>query len=475
VSDVNSVISDDLNDLRAVLRSAPEATTLHPIGLREVRRGEGAVRALADVLRRVGVEDGSAMALLSDATPKRYANDVLLDVVMNLLDGHYRVDVTIVTAKSSGVEVVADEDTVASAVDRTRLGDPKGLVSVGSGTVTDIAKVVAAKLSIPHVVIQSAASVNGFSDDQSVLLIDGAKRTTPSRWPDALIIDPLLLKSAPLAMTRSGLGDQLSMFTAAADWYLADAVGFDTSYSPALVTMMRDGVEALLSVTRDLGEGESKAVTTLAECLTRGGLAMGAAGRTAPSSGLEHAISHLLEMDADAHDRPSASHGSQVGVASVVAALAWRHVQRRLSEGDVNLSEDNVASRERVLDAFADLDSSGATARECWRLYERKALWIRDHLDQLSRVVDEWPLHTRTIEELLQPTEVVVAALRSAQAPVTFGDLSPAPENAVVEWAVTNSHLMRDRFSVLDLADLMGVWGEDDIHAVLAEADVLAR
>ena len=40
------------------------------------------------------------------------------------------------------------------------------------------------------------------------------------------------------------------MFTAAADWYLANAVGFDTSYSPALVTMMREGVDALLSVTR---------------------------------------------------------------------------------------------------------------------------------------------------------------------------------------------------------------------------------
>ena len=56
----------------------------------------------------------------------------------------------------------------------------RGLIlSVGSGTIADIGKVVSARLGLPHVVVQTAASVNGFSDDQSVLLVDGVKRTTP--------------------------------------------------------------------------------------------------------------------------------------------------------------------------------------------------------------------------------------------------------------------------------------------------------
>jgi glycerol-1-phosphate dehydrogenase [NAD(P)+] len=346
---------------------------------------------------------------------------------------------------------------------------------VGSGTITDIAKVVAAQLSIAHVVVQTAASVNGFADDQSVLLIEGAKRTTPSRWPDALIIDTVVVSSAPLAMTRSGLGDQLSMFSATADWYLSSAVGFDASYSPAVVSMMRRDVDSLLSASAELGHGETAAVNALADCLTRGGVAMGVAGRTAPSSGLEHTISHLLEMRADANGERSASHGSQVGVASVVAALAWRRVSERLARGDVTLLAENVATRERVLVAFADLDDSGATARECWRLYERKASWIRDHLSDLQRLVDDWSIHARAIDQLLKPVDVVVTSLRDAQAPVRFDQLDPPPTDAEVVWALSNCHLLRDRFGVIDVADLIGAWTSDDVSAVLGELEELSR
>jgi glycerol-1-phosphate dehydrogenase [NAD(P)+] len=474
VNAFNSVVSDDLSELRAVLCSAPDAASLHPIGLREVVHGEGAVEGLADVVRRAGVVDGSSVTVLSDPTPKHYADRDVVDVVLDVLGAHYQVSLERLMTRSSDGVVLADEDTVASALSQVRRRVPSGLVSVGSGTLTDIAKVVADELSLTHVVVQTAASVNGFADDQSVLLINGAKRTTPSRWPDALVIDPLVISGAPLGMTRSGLGDQLSMFTASADWYLANAVGFDTSYSPTLVSMMREGVDSLLSTSTDLGRGQTSAVSALAACLTRGGLAMGAAGRTAPSSGLEHAISHLLEMRADADGQPSASHGSQVGAASVVAALAWRRVLRRLAEGRVTLLEQNVATRERVLDAFAHLDSSQATAQECWRLYQRKSTWIRSHVGNLTRTVHDWPTHGQEIDRLLKPVEVVVAALREARAPVAFHQLSPAPDRDVVVWAVSNCHLMRDRFGLIDLADLIGAWTPDDVASVLGELDELA-
>jgi glycerol-1-phosphate dehydrogenase [NAD(P)+] len=475
VSTFDASVFDDLGELRSLLRTAPEAAALQPIGLREVVCGEGALQKLGEVVRRAGVAEGSRVTVLSDTTPKKYGNDDLSDAVLEILGPYYQVNVEFISPTSSKAMVLADEVTVANAVRQVRDGAPSGLVSVGSGTLTDIAKVVAGELSLTHVAVQSAASVNGFADDQSVLLINGAKRTTPSRWPDALVIDPLVIAHAPIAMTRSGLGDQLSMFTAAADWYLADAVGFDTSYSPTLVAMMRDGIDTLLSQCTVLGRGESSAVIFLAECLTKGGLAMGAAGRTAPSSGLEHAISHLLEMHSDAHDQPSASHGSQVGAASVFAALVWRHVQRRLSEGGMTLLVDNIATRERVLAAFAHLDATGATAQECWRLYQRKSTWIHDHLDDLSKVIDDWPTHAREVDGLLLPVETVVAALHDAHAPIGFDRLSPSPEHAVIVWAVTNAHLMRDRFGVLDLADLMGAWSPADVTALLVEMDGLTR
>jgi glycerol-1-phosphate dehydrogenase [NAD(P)+] len=475
VSAHESVIVDDLGELRALLRTSPDAASLRPIGVREVVRGEGALRLLPDILRRLGCADESAVTVISDRMPKRYADDDVLDVVLDVVGSAHPIALEFVEATETGGLVLADEMTVARAVDGARQHDSVALVSVGSGTLTDIAKVVAAENGLTHVVVQTAASVNGFSDDQSVLLINGAKRTTPSRWPDAIVIDPLVVTHAPPPMSASGLGDQLSMFSAGADWYLADAVGFDTSYSPTLVTMMGGGVDDLMAASSALGRGEPDAVSVLAECLTRGGLAMGAAGRTAPSSGLEHTISHLLEMHADSQHRPSASHGSQVGVASAFAALVWERVQRRLAEGNLSLLESNVATRQRVLEAFDDLDASGATARECWNLYERKALWIRDHLGELSRVVEAWPTHGPEVDRLLRPVDDIVSALHNAHAPVTFRQLDPAPDRAVVTWAISNCHLLRDRFGVLDLADLMGLWSPDDALSVLDDLDEMAQ
>src|SRR5690606_10743873 len=92
-----------------------------------------------------------------------------------------------------GADVLADEATVAAATRLVR--DSSAVVSVGSGTITDITKVAAD--GRPLVVVQTAASVDGYTDDQSVLLVDGVKRTTPSQWPAALIADTDVLCRAP--------------------------------------------------------------------------------------------------------------------------------------------------------------------------------------------------------------------------------------------------------------------------------------
>lgn len=468
------VTIDDLSELRELLHSSPEAASLLKIGLHEVVSGPSAIGTLPKILLRLGIDASARITVFSDLTPKHYHDTDVLDVVLDAVRSSNKVEHVIVASERSDSAVLADEATVAGAIKAVQQTTPQALVSVGSGTVVDIGKVIANELSLIHVVVQTAASVNGFADDQSVLLVSGVKRTTPSSWPDALIVDPDVVALAPLPMTRSGLGDQLSMFSASADWYLSDAVGFDPSFSRTLVTMMRRDLDQLVKVSSDLGRGEPDAVGVLASCLTRGGIAMGVAGRTAPSSGTEHLISHLLEMHADAFHLPSASHGSQVGVASVVAAIIWQRVRDRLLSGDAEVSADNVASRIDVLSAFAHLDPSGALAEECWAAYERKATWVHLHLDDIRRIVREWPSHEFDVDELLKPADLVASMLRDAQAPVSFSQLQPVPDAEVVTWALTKGHLMRDRFCVLDLAVLIGAWSPDDVAEVLLELEELA-
>src|SRR5260370_37490412 len=71
--------------------------------------------------------------------------------------------------------VRADDETVERSV--AQVGSNRLLVSVGSGTLTDIAKVTAPRTGSRHVAIQTACSIHGFIADRSVLVVAGATRT----------------------------------------------------------------------------------------------------------------------------------------------------------------------------------------------------------------------------------------------------------------------------------------------------------
>jgi glycerol-1-phosphate dehydrogenase [NAD(P)+] len=296
-----------------------------------------------------------------------------------------------------------------------------------------------------------------------VLLRDGVKRTVPSRWPDALLLDEDILREAPVAMNRAGLGDLLAMFTAPADWYLAGAVGQDDSFTAEAVAVAREHGEELLDAAGD--------AVRLAEILAVSGISMGAAGRTAPSSGMEHTISHLLEMAAKGRN---ALHGAQVGVATVVAALTWRHVRRRIARDGMQLRFPDAAQmRRRVAAAFDPLDPSGAMSRECMADYDAKLTRWHDSRDELAGLPAAWSGHEQTLDGLLVDPVRLVEALRKAGAPLRFGQLDPPVDPGTARWAVANCHLMRDRFTVADLACFLGAWTDEDVDAVLAEASTM--
>ncbi|MDT7579680.1 MAG: glycerol-phosphate dehydrogenase, partial [Pseudonocardiales bacterium] len=201
---------DDLADVRRLADAAGEAEQLRPVGLREVVSGPAAVSALPNVLARLGGSADGTVAVLSDDVPKAAGERDVLDVVLGVLAPRSAGRLVTLSTSRGGGLVHADEPTVDHAVSAVAALAPGALVTVGSGTLADIGKVVAHRLGLIHVIVQTAASVNGFADDQSVLLRNGVKRTTPSRWPDALVLDGAVLADAPAAMTRAGLGDLVS-------------------------------------------------------------------------------------------------------------------------------------------------------------------------------------------------------------------------------------------------------------------------
>jgi glycerol-1-phosphate dehydrogenase [NAD(P)+] len=370
-------------------------------------------------------------------------------------------------------DVHADEGTVAVAIEGCRNADV--VVTVGSGTLCDIGKVASAGL--PHVVVQTAASVNGFADDQSVLLINGVKRTTHSAWPTALVIDTAILEGAPSLLNRSGLGDMISMFTAPADWYLSSLVDMDRGWNVEAARMTRRYGDRLRQIAPGVGASDPEALATLAQFLTLSGISMGIAGQTSPSSGMEHTVSHLLDMASNSRHSGNAHHGAQVGVATVVVAILWRRLRQKLRDGSLEpMALPGLTDGETMVRAAFDwMDRDGATAAECWRDYAKKLEHLRgvDAPELVTVAMAHWSQHERMLDDLLESPENIVQALREAGAPTRFSELEhPARPDDVV-WAFTNCHLMRNRFTVADLAFLTGNWSADVVESALVEAQEL--
>lgn len=460
----------DLAGLRARLADADPDGRLDPIGMRAVVIGSDVLLTLPDAV--ADVTSGRSVVLLVDRTPIARGGADLKAAVHDLLAARY--DVRRVELGLPGQELHADEDVVAQATQAALGAD--AVVAVGSGTITDIAKAATAgEPRPPLLAVQTAASVNGFADGLSVLLRDGAKRTVPTRWPDVLIVDLEVLVSAPPEMNVAGLGDLLAVFTAPTDWYLAALLGMDASYHPVPAALCRERVRRLIADAEGIGRSDPAALDELARLLTLSGISMGIAGTTAPSSGAEHVMSHLVDMAREQRGSSLALHGAQVGVATIPAAVAWSVLLDEADLADVDgptFPEPDVMEP-IVRSAFATIDPSGRVGGECWRDYERKLAAWHGSRGRIAHVMSEWPTHRSTLARLVAPPAELASALAAARAPTRFAELDPPVEADLARWAVTNARLMRNRFSIADLLAFTGLWSDDLVELLFTRAETV--
>jgi glycerol-1-phosphate dehydrogenase [NAD(P)+] len=459
----------------ATLRESLAGGELQPLDLGELHIGAGTLDRLGHLARAADCGPAAVVALAA-ATPITASGSALHDEVESrLAPGCALRWVELGPADGS---VHADERTVTIA--RQAAADAGCVIAAGSGTICDIAK-AAAPDGVPLVVVQTATSVNGYADPFSVLLKSGVKRTTPTRWPDALIADTDVLADAPDRLKLAGAGDMTAMFTATADWYLAALVGAEgPPYHDAVAGLVRPYGEPLLGAGAGLA-GDPDQLAGLARLLTLSGIAMGVTGSTAPASGMEHAVSHLLEMADTATEgglrganlHGANYHGEQVGVASVVAAATWAHVRDRIAGGALGRpprlpDPDDTAAR--ITAAFATLDPGGAMAAECLAGYAAKIKLLAAAGDPLAPLRAAWDECDVVLGRLLTGPDELAAGLLAVGLPARFADLPAPVDDEQATWAVANCALQRRRFGVADLAMLLGAWEDEDVAAVLATA-----
>jgi len=471
----------DLAKLKSVIAASERPNDLVALGIKHLVISPDAslqvVEYLHDLLGTdlLGAEHSasrSRVVLLADATQIFRNGQDLKFYLEESLAEHF--EVSRITLGDGGHLSVDDAalDAATQALDGAA-----ALVSVGAGTISDIAKVASARQGdVPHVLVQTAASVDGYTDNVSVVLRAGAKRTIDSRWPDVVLADTEVISSAPAALNTSGFGELLSLFTAPADWWLAYQLGTDKSFHSTPRDLLLTFAGNPTEWGAGISDGNRAAVEQLTKVLAIRGIGTGIAGTTACLSGMEHLVSHMLDMYAAGHHFEIGLHGKQVGVASVAAAVTWEYLLDQIRSGrKIEIRNSTAESEETLASVFAVCDETGALGSECWRDYSAKSTALSVAGAKIKELLSSADDIETALGRTLPNSENLLRGLHLAGAAYSPTQLDDWVTTDVWKWAVRNCHLMRNRVTIIDLLDAAGWWTTNDVDEILNRVEVLIR
>lgn len=329
-----------------------------------------------------------------------------------------------------------DMEAVRSVIARTQ--NASGLVAVGSGSVNDITKYAAHLSQKPYAVFGTAPSMNGYTSVSAAITEDGLKKSLTATLPVGVFLDLDVMARAPHRLIAAGFGDSMARPTAQTDWLMAHLL-IGTPYREAPFMLLKEDEKALIAKAGDLRTGDLAAMEVLARTLVMSGLGMTLCGGSYPASQGEHLIAHYIDMRGK--ELPEAHHGEHIAVTTLTMA--------RLQERVLALPELQLSPTSDTPDRFTAIFGE-ALGRSCWAAFKPKIL-DRERTDVINKMLARhWPSQREKLAKVARPAREIAQALLAVGAPTTPQDVAIPP--AFYDEAVANARLIRDRYTMLDVA-----------------------
>ena len=452
---------EHIERFKTEIRGIPGYPTGEELPIRRMVFEPDALMRMPDLLQVAGMTSEKNLLVVMDRTPMQREGKALKPLLLEVLQtSGWQTEVIWLDPDSTG-QVHTNFSQIHYV--KSHLRSKSAVLSVGSGTVTDIAKHACYVYqqeqnlhlpSLPFVVYQTANSVSAYTSNMAPTFVDGVKRTLPSRYPDVLVCDLKTLRDAPQAMTVAGVGDLLAAFGSYADWWLAYRLGLDSTYTEFAQILMGPLDAIFLEHAEGIRMGTLESMSVLAKLIALGGIAMSLSHATAPLSGYEHVISHVLDLIAEQTPRPLAQHGTQVAAATLLTTSAYQIFLDEFEPTEVNLANcypTEAEMRRRIDAAFNSIDPQGQVAAECWADYKIKLEAWHAHRAEFAEALQDWPAIQAQLRSLVKPPEVPAHILKAISSPVRFSELMPNPTEEEVQFAFQNAPLIRRRLTLGDL------------------------
>lgn len=359
---------------------------------------------------------------------------------------------------SDGESPVVDDhtrDLILNQVEDTPL-----FIALGSGVINDLVKWVAFLRNKPYIVIATAASMNGYGSANVAATIDGLKVLFHAAPPKAVIARPEILLGAPYELTGAGLGDVLAKPVSSADWRM-NLFLFEDYYCQFSIDLLKDLEPVYLKNPQKIKNRDPDGFKALFMALFYSSVAMTITGTSSPASGGEHLISHTLDMLAVRDDGSHDLHGRQVGVSSILMAALYEKLL--------------AIEQPQFRDPPTHVDESfwGTLTPVVEKEYQQKLPKMSQAVAILKEA-DNWEALRASIEPHLISARELKNCLQKAEAAHRYSDLlynKVAIDKDFLVAVVNRANQMRSRFTVLDIAVLLGVVPEETeglVHTYLS-------
>lgn len=188
------------------------------------------------------------------------------------------------------------------------------VVGLGGGQAIDVAKYVAWRRRLPLFQVPTSMSVNAPFGHRSAVRRDGVVRYVGWVVPEVVYVDYDVVRGAPEALNRSGVGDIFCYHTARWDWEFAERLGTvepKWRLDPLWVDRAREVLDSVLEAIDEIHDVTDHGITTLMDALRWGGAAFANSGwNPRPIEGSEHVFFYALEY----LTRRPFIHGQPVGL-----------------------------------------------------------------------------------------------------------------------------------------------------------------
>ncbi|MBO5128673.1 MAG: sn-glycerol-1-phosphate dehydrogenase [Clostridia bacterium] len=272
------------------------------------------------------------------------------------------------------------------------------VIAVGGGVINDTCKILASAKNVPDIYVATAPSMDGFASASSSMERGGLKVSLNSKCPDAVIGDAEILANAPTHMIRSGIGDMVAKYVSIVEWQIA-ALLLGEYYCPEIAEIVRASLNVCVKVAKDAVNGDRDAVCRLTEGLVMSGLAMNYAGISRPASGMEHYISHIIDMRALEFGTPADLHGIQCGMATLLTVQAYEKLLQYTPDREKALNYVNSFSLDNWFNHLREQLGHGAEAMIAGERKEQKYDKIK-HAERLEKILSNYDEICRIAGEL---------------------------------------------------------------------------